>query len=122
MMRWALIAALVVSVLVPTVALQSGSAGTNVPGRAKPQLLAFRGGFGGFHFGGSRVGRRGFGGFGFGRRRSSRGLLHRIARALAFAYLFHLFFSHGGFSILLWLVVIGLIVHLVRRRRRRYSY
>jgi len=38
---------------------------------------------------------------------------------LVFAYLLHLFFSHGGISILIWLLVIGLMVHFVRRGRRR---
>jgi hypothetical protein len=93
---------------------------------AVPLPLARFGGFGGSHFGGSH-----FGGGLFSRHRSSfgsrrsgsgRGLLHRVARALAFAYIFHLLFSHGGFSILLWIVIIALVVHLVRRRRRRYAY
>ncbi len=89
-----------------------------------PRLIAFRA-----HFGGG-FGRRSVFGGGFGRRRGvfgsrrgrSRGFLHNVARFLAFSFLLHLFFSHGGLSILLWLIVIGLVVHFVRRRRRRYAY
>lgn len=90
---------------------------------AAPTLIAFRG-FGGGHFGSRGFARARFGG-GFGRRTISRGIVHRIVRALAFAYILHLLFSHGGLSILLWLLVIGLLVHLVRLRGRRrdgYSY
>lgn len=82
-------------------------------------------------FGGGRSGGRGFfggssrsrGGGLFGSRgRSrgrSRGLFSRIARALAFAYIFHLFFTHGGLSILAWIGLIALIVMFMRRRRQR---
>lgn len=67
------------------------------------------------------MGRRrvGFGGLGS---RRSHGVVRRVVHALAFAYLLHLLFSHGGVSLLLWLLVIGMVVHLLRRRRRRYSY
>lgn len=73
------------------------------------------GGFGrsrGF-FGGSRS-RRGFG----SRPHRSRGFLRSIARALAFAYIFHLLFS-GGHGIILLLVIIGGVLLLLSRRRRR---
>ncbi len=116
------LAVLVVSLLVPNLAGASSVTVRSARAAGAPELLAFRGGF---HLGGGGFGRRSFGSGGFGRRSSSRSLLHRVARALAFAYLLHLFFSHGGLSILLWLLIIGLIVHFVRRRRRpqdRYSY
>jgi hypothetical protein len=38
---------------------------------------------------------------------------------LAFAYVLHLLFAHGGISLLIWLVVIGLLIRLFRRGRRR---
>lgn len=110
------------------VALQvstAAAAGVGPSGPESTQLLAFRGHFGGFHLGGSRYGRSRFGGGVFGRRAATRGLFRRIARALAFAYIFHLLFSHGGISLLIWLIVIGLLFHLFRRRRRRrdrYAY
>lgn len=71
-------------------------------------------------FGGSSRSRGGglFGSRGRSRGRS-RGIFSRIARALAFAYIFHLFFSHGGLSILVWIGLIALIVMFMRRRRRR---
>jgi len=119
MRQLAILAVLLVSLLVPALAVSSSVTVRSAPASGAPELLALRGGarLGGF-------GRRGLGYRG-GRRSSSRGLLHRIARALAFAYLLHLFFSHGGLSILLWLLIIGLVVHFLRRRRRsrdRFSY
>ncbi len=124
MKRLTILAALMVSLLVPALAVGSSVTVRSARPAGAPELLAFRGGF---HLGGGGFGRRSFGSGGFGRRSSSRSLLHRVARALAFAYLLHLFFSHGGLSILLWLLIIGLMVHFVRRRRRRrpqdrYSY
>ena len=114
MRRTAILAAVVMSLVAPAVALYSAPPGA----RTAPELVAFRGFH--LHSGGGFGGRRsGFGGFG---RRGSRGFLRRAVHALAFAYLLHLFFSHGGLSLLLWLLVIGLVVHLLRRRRRRYSY
>jgi hypothetical protein len=92
------------------------SAGSTVS--RSPRLLAFGGHLAGRHLGGRpRLGqpRVGFGGF--ARRGSSRSLLHRIAHALAFAYILYLAFSHGGISIIVWLLLIGLVVQLVRRRR-----
>jgi hypothetical protein len=55
------------------------------PGVERSSAARIQGHFGGFYLGGGGFGRRGFGSAGFGRRSSSRGLLHRIARALAFA-------------------------------------
>ncbi len=121
MRRFAIVAALLVSVLVPAAALQSSAGAGPSSVSSAPQLLAFRGHFGGFHLGGGSFGRPGFGRGGYGRGRS-RGVLRRVVHALAFAYLLHLFFSHGGLSILVWLLIIGLVVHFLRRRRRRFSY
>ena len=73
-----------------------------------------------FHFGGHRS--IGGGGLFGARRRSSHPVLRHVAHTLAFAYVLHLLFSHGGVSILLWLIVIALVVHLLRRRRARYRY
>jgi hypothetical protein len=115
--RVTVVAVLLASVFAPAAALARPPAAATRPVAAAPQLLAFRG----FHFsGGGGFGRRHVGIGRFGRRGSSQ-TLRRLAHALALAYLLHLFFSHGGLSIVLWLLVIGLIVHLIRRRRtRRY--
>ncbi len=125
MRRLAILIVLLAGLTVPVVALQPLTPTRSAAASSAPQLLAFRG-FGGSHLGGGGFGRRGFGSRGFGRGGSSRALLHRLARALAFAYLLHLFFSHGGLSIVLWLVIIALVVHFARRRRHRprdqYSY
>lgn len=120
MKRFAIVAALVMAISAPAVALYGSAQSGRASVSSSPQLVAFRG----FHLhvgGGGAFGRHrvGFGAFG---RRGSHGLLRRVVHALAFAYLLHLFFSHGGLSLLLWLLVIGLVVHLFRRRRRRYSY
>jgi hypothetical protein len=37
-------------------------------------------------------------------------------------YILDLFFTHGGLTILLWIIIIGFVLSLVRRRRRRYGY
>ncbi len=109
------------AILAPAVALGGSAPSGRAAVSSAPQLVAFRG----FHLhlgGGGAFGRHrtGYGSF---RRRGSHGLLRRVVHALAFAYLLHLLFSHGGLSLLLWILVIGLVVHLVRRRRqRRYSY
>ena len=67
-----------------------------------------------FRFGSSR-------GYGYGyRRRPS--FLHRAVKTAIWLYVLHLFFTHGGLSILLWIVIIGLVLSLVRRRRRGYAY
>jgi hypothetical protein len=118
MRRLAVLSALLVTVLGSAPVFPGSAAAGSRPVARAPQLLAFRG----FHLGGAGgLGRRHVGFGGFGRRGSSHGL-RRVAHALAFAYLLHLFFSHGGLSILLWLLVIGLIVHFFRRRsRRRYT-
>ena len=95
--------------------------------QAKPttvQLAAF-----GSRFGGSRLGggglfrRRPTYGYGYRSHYYSRpSLFHRIARALAFAYILHLLFTNGVFSLLLWVLVIAVLAHLFRRRPRRFSY
>jgi len=119
MKRFAITTALVVAILAPAVAVHGPVPSGSASASSAPQLVAFRG----FHLGGGGgFGRHrsGFGSFG---RRGSHGVLRRVVHALAFAYFLHLFFSHGGLSLLLWLLVIGLVVHLVRsRRRRRYSH
>ncbi len=114
MKRLFILSALLLSVLAPAAALGSSTSATSPPVSSAPQLLAFRG----FHLGGGGFGRHRFGFGGLGRRGSSH-VFRRIAHALVFAYILHLFFSHGGISILLWLLVIGLIVHFVRRGQRR---
>jgi hypothetical protein len=117
MRRVAVLVALLVTVL-GSAAVSPGlaAAGGRSAPRA-PQLLAFRG----FHLGGGGFGQRHVGYGGLGQRRSSH-TLRRVAHAVAFAYFLHLFFSHGGLSILLWVLLIGLVVHFLRRRsRRRYA-
>ena len=80
-------------------------------------LVAFRSHFG---FGGSR--RRGYG-FGPAYPRTSRHpLLRRVVKTAIWLYVLHLFFTHGGLSILLWIVIIAVVLSLLRRRRRRYAY
>jgi cobalamin synthase len=88
------------------------------------QLAAFHSRFGGSRFGGgSLFSRRRPYGYGYrGRYYSRPSLLHRIVRALALAYILHLLFTNGVFSLVLWVLVIALISHLFRRRSRRYSY
>ena len=115
--RVTVIAVLLVSILAPAAASMSPAAAATRPSGAAPQLLAFRG----FHFsGGGGFGRRHVGIGGFGRRGASHAF-RRAVHAVAFAYFLHLFFSRGGLSIVMWLLIIGLIVHLFRRRRtRRY--
>ncbi len=116
------VAALLVGMLVSALASpRLGIAQPSGSSSRPTQLLALRGHFGGFHLGGgafsgrsSRYGRYG--------RYGSRHTLRRVVHTLAFAYLLHLFFSHGGFSVLLWLVLIWLVVHGLRRRRRRRSF
>ena len=90
--------------------------------RPAPVLAAFRSRFGfgsrsryGYRYG-SRYGYR----YGYGRRSPS--LLHRVVKTAIWLYILHLFFTHGGLSILLWIIIIGLVLSLVRRRRRRYTY
>ena len=121
MRRLLILASLTVSLLAPAAALGSATSPAPTPATNAPELLAFHGfhlGGGGFHLGGGGFGRprSRFGLFG---RSGSHRLLHRIVRTAALAYLLHLFFSHGGLSILIWLLVIGVIVHLLRRGRRR---
>jgi len=125
-----LLPVLVALLAVPASAGASSAVSTGPAVGTASSDLALR--FGG---GGGGIGRRGFfggssrsrgGGLFGGRRRGlfggrgrSRGLFSRIARALAFAYILHLLFSHGGLSILVWLILISLIVMFMRRRRQR---
>jgi hypothetical protein len=127
MIRLAIIAAVLASLLsVLSVTALHGSAAPDAAAANAPRLVAFRGHFGsGFHLGGGGFGRRRSGFARVGRRGSSHGFLRSVARALALAYILHLFFTHGGFSILLWLLVIGVVIYLFRRRRGRrdrYAY
>src|SRR5437660_1569047 len=80
-------------------------------------LVAFRS-----HFGFTRPRSRGYGFGGLSRRTSRHPFLRRVVKTAIWLYILHLFFSHGGLSILLWIVIIGLVVSLLRRRRRRYAY
>jgi hypothetical protein len=117
MRRCTVIALLSAVFLVPAVALTSSAPAGPGPARAS-QLVAFRG----FHFGGGYgFTRRHYGLGGFGRRGSSH-IGRRVIHALAFAYFLHLFFTHGGLSILLWLLIIFFVAHLLRRRRSRRRY
>jgi hypothetical protein len=95
----------------PTAAASSASA---YPVRA---LVAFRS-----HFGFGRSHSRGYGFGGVGRRTSRHPLLRRVVKTAIWLYIAHLFFNHGGLSILLSIVIIGLVVSLLRRRRRHYAY
>ena len=45
-----------------------------------------------------------------------------MVKTAIWLYILHLFFSHGGLSILLWVIIIALVLSLVRRRRRRYAH
>ncbi|MFL5859524.1 MAG: hypothetical protein ACJ780_01905 [Solirubrobacteraceae bacterium] len=61
-------------------------------------------------------------GYGYGYRPPRHSLLHRAVKTAMWLYVLHLFFTHGGLSVLLWIVLIGFVLSLVRRRRSRYSY
>jgi hypothetical protein len=116
MRRYPVLIALVFTIAAPVMS-SSAPAAAYPPASSKTQFIAFRG-----LFGGARSSSRGRTFLG-GRRGRSHGLLRSIARALALAYILHLLFGHGGMGILIWLIVIGLVVHLVRRRRRqRYAF
>jgi hypothetical protein len=122
MRRLAVLAALLVGALTPAAALQSSTTGRDASPSHGPQLVAFRGHFGGFHLGGGGLGRPSVG-YGRSGRRGSHHIVRRVVHGVAFAYFLHLLFGSGGVSLLFWLVVIGLVVHVLRhRRRRRYSY
>lgn len=100
------------------------TAGASTDLASSARFARFGGGGSRGFFGGSSRSRGGglFGGRRrgvFGNRGRSRGLFSRIARALAFAYIFHLLFTHGGLSIVVWIGLIALIVSFTRRRRRR---
>jgi hypothetical protein len=126
MRRYPILAALLFTIAASAIGPSAeASAAAHSPAFSTTRPVAFRGHFGGGgrrFFGGARNSSRGRNLLA-GRRGGTHGLLRRIARALAFAYILHLIFSHGGVSILFWLVVVGLVVHFVRRRRRRsYAY
>jgi hypothetical protein len=91
-----------------------GGAGASGTLRATPAAFHshFGLGFGGPHL--YRYGSRYR--YGYGYRRP--GLLHRAIRTAAWLYVLHLFFTHGGLSILLWILVLGFVFSAVRRRRR----
>jgi hypothetical protein len=82
-----------------------------------PTLVAFRSRFGfGRGYGYGRYG--GYGSYG----RSRHSFLRRVAKTAFWLYVLHLFFSHGGLSILLWILIIAVVMSLLRRRRRRLAY
>jgi hypothetical protein len=128
MLRLGLIAA-VVAVL--TTAMATAAEARTAPPRIAPSasvarpapvLAAFRSRFGfgsrsryGYRYG-SRYGYR----YGYGRRSPS--LLHRVVKTAIWLYILHLFFAHGGLSIVLWIIIIGFVLSLVRRHRRRSAY
>jgi uncharacterized membrane protein len=111
-----------IGVVLGTVADAPAPARTTKPNTV--QFAAFHSRFGGSRFGGASLfSRRRAYGYGYrGRYYSRPSLLHRVARALAFAYILHLLFTNGAFSIVLWILVIAIVSHLFRRRARRYSY
>ncbi len=110
-----------IGVVLGTVAVGPAPAGTSAPHTM--ELAAFHGRFGSRFGGSSLFGRHRTYGYGYrGRNYSRRSLLHRVGRALAFAYILHLLFTNGVFSLLLWILLIAVISHLFRRRARRYSY
>jgi hypothetical protein len=82
-------------------------------GRQTPDFAAFRSRLG--------FGSRGRYGYRYGYARRSPGLVHRVIRTAIWLYVLHLFFTHGGLSILLWILVIAVVFSLMRRRRR-YAY
>ena len=102
-------------------AAASASAPTQVASSASAHrvrtLVAFRS-----HFGFGRSRGRGYGFGGVSRRSSRHPFLRRVVKTAIWLYILHLFFSHGGLSIVLWVVIIGLVVSLLRRRRRSYAY
>jgi hypothetical protein len=111
----AAICGLAVPVAVPAYTASPPAQRQPATSRAMPERVAFRGHFG---FGGSRS--RGYG-YGYRSSRPRHTLLHSVVKTAIWLYILHLFFSHGGLSILLWIIIIGLVVSLVRRRRR-YAY
>lgn len=121
MLRVALIAAVVVVLAIPTSAAAATPARGLAPAasvaRPAPVFAAFRSrlGFGSrsrFGFGSTR--HYGYG-YSYARRPS---LLHRVVKTAIWLYILHLFFTHGGLSILLWIIIIGFVLSFVRRRRR----
>jgi hypothetical protein len=118
-----LVTALAFGAAAPAVAGAAGTLGTSV---ARP-LQTQQARFGGFRtrpsFGSRSRYRYRSPGYGYRRSRPFRGLGGSILRALGIAYLVHMLFGWGGggspFGLLL---IAGLIVWLVTRRRRRYVY
>jgi hypothetical protein len=93
----------------------AGAPPTLVAADVATETAAFRSrlGFGGFRSGGYSSRHR----YGYGYRRPS--LLHRAVKTAIWLYVLHLFFTHGGLSILLWIIVIALVAAVSRRRTRR---
>jgi hypothetical protein len=118
-------AALAVALAIALALAAAGSAAATVP-PGRPSLTGTRSApvrvalHSRFHFGSSRS--RGYGFGGLRRARPRHSLLHRAVKTAIWLYVLHLFFTHGGLSVLLWIVVIALVVSLVRRRRRRDAY
>jgi hypothetical protein len=116
-------AVLALGAAAPAVAGAAGTPGTSV---ARP-LQTQQARFGGFRtrpsFGSRSRSRYRSPGYGYRRSHPFRGLGGSILRALGIAYLVHMLFGWGGggspFGLLL---IAGLIVWLVMRRRRRYAY
>jgi hypothetical protein len=119
MLRLALIAALTVVLSIGLATAAEATTGAPrvasvaTVDRAAPVLAAFRS----FRF--SSRSRYGYG-YQYGRRSPS--LLRRVVKTAIWLYVLHLFFTHGGLSILLWIIIIGFVVSFMRRRRRRYDY
>lgn len=121
--RLRLFAAIGAACLMPA-ALASASVPAKPPSPHTLRLVAFHSRFGGARYGGGTLfgGRRTYG-YGYrGRYYSRPSLLHRVIRALAFAYILHLLFTNGVFSLLLWVLIIAVVSRLFRRLPRRYSY
>jgi hypothetical protein len=118
-LRLALIAA--VTVGLATATATAVEANTSAPrftpsakvARSAPVFTAFRSRF--------RFGSRGRYGYGYRYSRRSPSLVHRVVKTAIWLYVLHLFFAHGGLSILLWVIIIGFVLSLMRRRRR-YAY
>lgn len=111
MRRYPILVGLALALAIPLSGVGLPRAGAHTPSLQKAQLAAF-------HFGSRR---RSYGGGLLSGRRRSHAVLRRVVHAVAFAYLLHLFFSHGGLSVLVWVLIIGLVLHLMRRRRRRQT-
>jgi hypothetical protein len=58
---------------------------------------------------------RGYGSYG----RPRHSFLRRLVKTAIWLYVLHLFFTHGGLSIVLWVIIIALVIAMLRLRRRR---